>query len=139
MIVVEDGIDNLSRLAHRKFWKADRGRHGQGSNRHGKSAPDLVIQVPSGTVVFDANHKLVMRDLVCPGDQVVAARGGKGGKGNAHFKSSTNRAPREWTPGDEGEADSYEAMDYELYEYNESYDEYSPDMAGEESEYESYI
>lgn len=103
VIVAADGIDNLSRLAHRKFWRADRGRHGQGSSRNGRSARDLVIQVPSGTIVHDEENGFVLRDLVHTDDQVVAARGGKGGRGNTHFKSSTNRTPREWTPGEGGE------------------------------------
>ena len=103
IILAADGVDNLSCLAHRKFWRADSGRHGQGSNRNGRGAHDLIIQVPFGTVVYDAKHDLVLRDLTTSGDQVVAARGGKGGRGNTQFKTPTNRTPREWTPGEEGE------------------------------------
>jgi GTP-binding protein len=102
-IQAAEGIDSLSALAHRKVWKATSGRHGSGSNRHGRSGQDLLIRVPLGTVVMDANEGFIIKDLEQPGDQVVAARGGKGGRGNASFKSATNQAPREFTRGEEGE------------------------------------
>ncbi|MEM1303792.1 MAG: Obg family GTPase CgtA, partial [Planctomycetota bacterium] len=72
-------------------------------NRHGAKADDMVIKVPPGTVIRDDRHDLVMKDLAAAGDSVVAARGGKGGKGNARFKSATNQAPRESTPGGDAE------------------------------------
>jgi GTP-binding protein len=104
ILVAREGVDSLSALAHRKFWKAEHGERGQGANCHGASAEDLVLPVPPGTVIIDAEHGHVLKDLEKPGEQVVVARGGKGGKGNMRFKSSTNRAPREFTPGDPGEA-----------------------------------
>ena len=76
---------------------------GRGANCHGAAAEDLVIPVPPGTVIFDLQRKLVIKDLATTGEQVVVARGGKGGKGNLHYKSSTNRAPRQFEPGDPGE------------------------------------
>jgi GTP-binding protein len=97
------GVDSLSALAHRKHWRAQPGENGGSSDCHGRSAEDLVLLVPPGTVVIDAEHGLILKDLVAPGDQVIAAQGGKGGKGNAAFKTATNRAPRESTPGGEGE------------------------------------
>jgi GTP-binding protein len=103
VVVAEPGVDSLVALAHRKFWRADRGTHGQGSNRHGRNGADLVIHVPPGTVVIDAQHHFLLKDLARPGDQMIAARGGKGGWGNSHFKTSTNQAPRQCTPGEEGE------------------------------------
>lgn len=103
IIVAEEDVDNLSGVAHRKHWKADSGKHGEGSNRHGRSAKDLIIRVPPGTIVMDANHGFVIKDLAKLGDQVNAARGGKGGKGNVHFKSAVNRAPREFQRGEPGE------------------------------------
>lgn len=103
ILVAQQGVDSLSALAHRKHWKAGDGRPGAGSNCHGASAADLVIPVPPGTVVFDAEGGFVLKDLARPGDSVVVARGGKGGKGNAHFKSATNRAPRQRTRGQAGE------------------------------------
>ena len=93
------GVNNLAAAAHRKHWSASAGGAGQGNNRHGHKARDVVIQVPPGTVVRDAESGFVMRDLAELGDTVVAARGGRGGKGNTHFKSATNRAPREFTRG----------------------------------------
>ncbi len=99
-----DGVNHLSALAHRKTWKAERGRHGEGSLRHGRNGADLIIDVPPGTVVMDARQGYVIKDLAEAGDEVTAARGGKGGRGNAHFKSSTNRAPRQCTTGEAGES-----------------------------------
>ena len=103
LVVAESDIDSLAALAHRKHWKANPGKSGQGDNRHGASADDLIIRVPPGTVVIDADRKFVLKDLVQAGDQVTAARGGKGGKGNTRFKSSTNQVPREFTRGTAGE------------------------------------
>ena len=103
ILVAEPGVDSLAALAHRKRWRAERGGHGGGSNCHGRSAENLVIRVPPGTVVTDAVHGHVLKDLSTPGEQLIAARGGKGGKGNTRFKSATNQAPREHTPGGEGE------------------------------------
>ena len=103
IVVAEPGVDSLVALAHRKFWRAERGTHGQGSNRHGRNGADRVIAVPPGTVVLDARHRFVIKDLAHPGDRLIAARGGKGGWGNAHFKSATNQAPRQTTPGEPGE------------------------------------
>jgi GTP-binding protein len=104
IIAAEEGVDSLSPLAHRKHWKAGSGEHGRGANCHGASAADLLIRVPPGTVVIDAERGHVLRDLAAAGEQVTVARGGKGGKGNTRFKSATNQAPRESTPGDPGEA-----------------------------------
>lgn len=104
IILAEPGVDNLALLVHRKHWRAENGRSGQGSGRHGRSGKDLVIRVPPGTVVRDAERGFVLKDLAAPGQSVVVARGGKGGYGNAHFKSPTNRAPRTATPGTEGES-----------------------------------
>ncbi|MCO6458412.1 MAG: GTPase ObgE [Pirellulaceae bacterium] len=103
ILVAQSGVDSLAALAHRKTWKAERGRHGEGSLRHGRRGEDLVLPVPPGTVVIDAAQQFVIRDLAHEGEQFVVARGGKGGRGNAHFRTATNQAPREATAGDEGE------------------------------------
>lgn len=103
VVQAQEGVDSLSSLVHRKHWRAKSGAHGSGSNRHGAKSDDLVIHVPPGTVVRDEEHNLVLKDLAEAGDTVVAARGGKGGKGNTRFKSSTNQAPREFTRGEEAE------------------------------------
>jgi GTP-binding protein len=103
ILVAEPGVDSLSALAHRKQWRAGRGEHGQGSGCHGRGAEDLIIKVPPGTIVIDEVHGHVLKDLAKAGDRVIAAQGGRGGKGNTRFKSATNQAPREHTPGGEGE------------------------------------
>ena len=103
IVVAEEGVDNLSALAHRKLWRAKRGGHGQGARRHGRSGDDLVLKVPPGTILRDASQHFVIKDLDVSGAQLVAAKGGRGGRGNAHFKSSTNRAPRQTTAGEPGE------------------------------------
>ena len=103
IVVAQAGVDSLSELIHRKHWRAKSGTPGQGSNRHGANADDLTIRVPPGTVVIDEKDDFVLKDLAADEEQVVAARGGKGGKGNTRFKSSTNQAPREFTRGGEGE------------------------------------
>jgi GTP-binding protein len=103
ILVAEEGVNSLAALAHRKQWKAPSGQHGRGSQCHGASGDDLVIRVPPGTVVIDADHGFTLKDLAADGDRVTIAQGGKGGKGNVRFKSATNRAPRESTPGGEGQ------------------------------------
>lgn len=103
VIVARAGVNNLTPLAHHKFWRAASGANGSGANKQGRSGEDLILEVPPGTLVIDAAGGYVLKDLVSPGDRVVVARGGVGGKGNAHFKSATNRAPRQATSGKEGE------------------------------------
>lgn len=103
IVVAREGVDSLQELVHRKHWRAKSGVPGKGSACHGANAEDLVIHVPPGTIVRDEKYDLVLRDLTTDGDSVIAARGGKGGKGNIRFKSATNQAPREWTPGGDGE------------------------------------
>ncbi len=98
-VVAEAGVDSLAALIHRKHWRAERGGHGTGSQCHGASAEDMIIRVPPGTVIIDADGDYVLKDLAEPGAQVCVAKGGAGGKGNMRFKSSTNQAPREHTAG----------------------------------------
>jgi GTPase len=104
VILAQEGVDSLSALVHVKLWKAKDGQPGSGANCHGSSAEDLVVPVPPGTIIRDAKRGFVIKDLSAPGERVTAAQGGKGGKGNTRFKSATNRAPRQHTPGDPGEA-----------------------------------
>jgi GTP-binding protein len=103
VIVARNGVNNLAALAHHRFWRAEGGSPGSGANKQGKSADDLVIEVPPGTLIIDARGGFTLKDLTHDGDSVVAARGGAAGKGNASFKTATNRAPRDSTPGGEGE------------------------------------
>lgn len=103
VVIAKPGVDSLSSLAHKKIWRAERGDHGGGANRSGRAAHDVVIEVPPGTVVIDANQGFVLKDLKVEGETLIAAKGGRGGKGNARYKSSINRTPREHEPGGEGE------------------------------------
>jgi GTP-binding protein len=97
------GADNLAPLMHRKHWRADRGGSGGSANCHGRTSEDLVIDVPPGTVVRDRDRGHVLRDLTEPEQHVTVAKGGRGGKGNKAFASSTNQAPRQCDPGGDGE------------------------------------
>lgn len=97
------GVDSLAEVAAQKHWRAAPGGHGKGANREGKRGGDRLLRVPPGTLVIDGPGGFVLRDLCNQGDSVIAAAGGKGGVGNARFKSSTNQAPRKFTAGGKGE------------------------------------
>ena len=84
-------------------WTAENGRPGMGANCSGKKGEDELVKVPTGTLVFDRDNGLLLRDLSIDGDRVCVARGGIGGKGNARFATSTHQAPREFEPGTPGE------------------------------------
>jgi GTP-binding protein len=99
VIRASESHTNLAHLSHQRHWKAERGDHGQGSDCFGRGGADLIIEVPAGTLVRDRDRGFLLRDLKEPGDQVIVARGGRGGHGNSHFKSSTNRAPRQFEKG----------------------------------------
>jgi len=98
------GVNSLAAYANRRLYRAPKGMPGQGALRHGRAGRDQRLFVPPGTTVIDADQGFVIKDLKHHGDQFVVARGGKGGRGNAHFKSSTNRTPHERTAGEPGEA-----------------------------------
>ena len=97
---------NINTLVDYRFTRAHRARNGEsgrGSDCYGKGADDIVLRMPVGTVITDINSGEVIADLTHDGEKILLAEGGKGGLGNIHFKSSTNRAPRQCTPGTEGE------------------------------------
>lgn len=100
---VDAQLDTLLDYRYREHHRAERGQHGQGKNRTGRSGQDLVLRVPPGTTVRDAGTGEVLGELVDDGQELVVARGGRGGRGNAAFATPTNRAPREWEPGEPGE------------------------------------
>ncbi len=104
IVRAREGVNSLVEFAHRRHWRAPKGEHGKGSDRHGKRGKDLIIEVPPGTVIIDADSGIIIKDLVHDQQEVMVARGGRGGKGNPHFKSATNQAPRESTPGADGES-----------------------------------
>jgi GTPase len=88
---------------YQQHYRAERGQHGQGKNRTGRDGADLVLRVPVGTVVRDAATGELLGELAEPGQELVAARGGRGGRGNAAFATATRQAPRYWEPGAEAE------------------------------------
>jgi GTP-binding protein len=103
IIRADQNIGSLANIVGHKHWRAPRGQHGQGSLCSGHAGEDAVIVVPPGTLVRDAARGHLLRDLKEHGDTVVVAKGGKGGRGNKHFATSTHRAPREFEDGEEGE------------------------------------
>ncbi len=99
----DEGYNTLLHLRYNPEHKADRGRHGEGSNRHGKDGEDVVVKVPIGTQVFDAETEELLFDFTETGQRFLAAKGGKGGWGNQHFATPTRRAPRFHYTGRPGE------------------------------------
>ena len=99
----DESFNTLQHLAGKHHWRAGRGGHGEGKDRHGKKGQDMTVLVPPGTIVYDADLGIALKDLACPGDVVQVAAGGRGGRGNAHFKTSTNQAPRTCEPGEPGQ------------------------------------
>jgi GTPase len=95
-------LNTLIDFRYQQHFKAGSGRHGMGANRAGASGGDAVLKVPPGTQVFAEDNETLLADLVHPGERALIAPGGNGGFGNAHFKSSTNRAPRRVNPGQPG-------------------------------------
>jgi len=104
-VVVEcvDGLNTLIDYRYQQHFKAKSGGHGMGSNRSGARGADVVIKVPAGTEILDEDQETKLAELMEVGERVVLLKGGNGGFGNAHFKSSTNRAPRHANPGQPGE------------------------------------
>jgi len=102
VLQADAGVSTLLAFRYRKLFRAERGRHGQGSNKTGRSGDDLVIRVPVGTVVKDADGLRVLADLAEDGQRFVSAAGGRGGRGNAVFATATNRAPTRHEPGAPG-------------------------------------
>jgi len=104
--VVIEAAENLNTLIdyrYQQHFKAEKGHHGMGANRSGAAGADIVLRVPVGTQILDETNEQVLLDLVKPGERHVLLKGGDGGFGNAHYKSSTNRAPRRGDPGWPGE------------------------------------
>ena len=98
------GLNTLIDFRYQQHFKAKKGIHGMGQLRTGASADDLLIQVPSGTQILDENKENCLADLTKAGESVTLLKGGKGGMGNAHFKSATNQAPRQFTKGESGQS-----------------------------------
>ncbi len=103
ILVADSSLNTLLHLRYNPRHIAQRGLHGEGSNRSGHTGADLIVRVPVGTQIFDATTGDLLHDLSHDGDRWLAARGGRGGFGNAHFTTSTNRAPRYHQSGSKGE------------------------------------
>ena len=104
-VVVEcvDGLNTLIDYRYQQHFKAETGTHGMGKNRTGSDGKDIVLKVPVGTQVFEDDNETLIADLTEVGQRVVLLSGGNGGFGNAHFKTSSNQAPRRANPGQEGQ------------------------------------
>jgi GTP-binding protein len=103
IVEVADGLNTLIDYRYQQHFKAPKGVNGMGSDRHGANGKDIVLKVPLGTQIFDEDRETLLHDFTEVGEKFVLAKGGNGGFGNAHFKTSTNRAPRNANPGQPGE------------------------------------
>ena len=104
--IIVECVENLNTLIdfrYQQHFKARRGGHGQGRNKNGKAAEDVILKVPIGTQIYGSEDKDLMGDLINPGQRMVLAKGGDGGRGNAHFKTSTNQSPKRAEDGWPGE------------------------------------
>ena len=103
ILVADPQLSTLLDCKYQQHYRGERGEHGQGRDRYGKSGEDRLVRVPAGTLVKDLATGAVLADLVAPGSRFVAAAGGRGGRGNIHFATSTNQAPRFAEDGEEGQ------------------------------------
>jgi GTP-binding protein len=103
VLAADENVNTLLDFRRRRTFEAPRGAHGRGSNKHGRSGADTRVRVPLGTIVRDRSSGRQIADLVRPGQELVAARGGRGGRGNARFATATHQAPREAEDGRPGE------------------------------------
>src|ERR1700687_3918471 len=104
-VIIEavDGLNTLIDYRYQQHFKAEKGVNGMGKDRHGGNGKAITLKVPVGTQVFDEDRETLIHDFTALGEKFVLAEGGNGGFGNAHFKTSTNRAPRNANPGEIGE------------------------------------
>jgi GTP-binding protein len=102
-IEVDAQLHTLQDIRYHRIYKATRGKHGEGSLRHGKNGEDITIKVPAGTIIKDLLNSEVVADLQIDGESIVVAHGGRGGRGNAEFVGPTHQAPREFEYGREGQ------------------------------------
>jgi GTP-binding protein len=103
VVLAVDGLNTLIDYRYQQHFKAKNGRGGMGKDRHGANGDDIVMKVPAGTQIYEEDGETLLADLTAVGQRTVLMRGGNGGFGNAHFKSSTNRTPRHANPGQPGE------------------------------------
>ncbi len=103
ILVADPQLDTLLDYSYRENYAAGRAGHGEGKNRTGADGDDLILPVPPGTIVRDADSGERLGELLAAGDRLVVAKGGRGGRGNASYATPTHQAPREWEPGEWGE------------------------------------
>ena len=103
MVEAVDGLNTLIDYRYQQHFKAQSGGNGMGKDCHGANGKDVVLKVPVGTQIYEEDGETLIADLTEVGERIVLSKGGNGGFGNAHFKSSTNRAPRHANPGQPGE------------------------------------
>jgi GTP-binding protein len=103
ILEVDPQLSTLLDFSYQRQYRAERGGHGDRSNRTGRDGADMVLKVPRGTVAKDHETGDVLGELLEPGERLIVAKGGRGGRGNARFATSTNQAPTRWEPGEEGE------------------------------------
>ncbi len=103
IVAVNPHMRTLLDFQYLQHYKADRGQHGMGKKMYGKRGEDKIIMVPLGTIILDDGTGEILADFTDPNERIVVAVGGKGGRGNIHFTSSTNRAPRRCEPGEAGD------------------------------------
>jgi GTPase len=113
IIEADESLNTLLDCRYQQLYRAKKGTHGSGNNRHGRNGPDLIIRVPVGTQVFEEENGALMADLDCSGARILAAVGGRGGRGNSRFATSRNRAPRRFEEGKEGQ-DRWLALELKL-------------------------
>ncbi|HEX6791272.1 MAG TPA: GTPase ObgE [Candidatus Krumholzibacteria bacterium] len=109
--IIVRGDRNLATLldyTYRDSWEAERGEHGMGANKTGKSGESVVLPVPPGTVIRHHGTSEFIAEILADGEEIIVAKGGRGGRGNSSFATSTHQAPREWEPGREGEEKTLE-------------------------------
>ena len=107
-VTANANLTTLLDYRYRTSWKAERGVHGKGKNQTGATGDDVILPVPPGTIIRDVATGEQIGEVLRSGDSVMVAKGGRGGRGNARFATSTHRAPREWEPGEGGEAKELE-------------------------------
>jgi GTP-binding protein len=107
-VKADGNMATLLDYTYRDAWTADRGAHGEGSNRTGRSGEDIVLPVPPGTIIRDLDTRELIGEVLDAGDTLLVGKGGRGGKGNSFFTTSTHQSPREWQPGEEGQARTLE-------------------------------
>jgi len=113
IIEADESLNTLLDCRYQQLYRAKKGTHGSGNNRHGRNGPDLTIRVPVGTQVFEEETGALVADLDQSGAKILAAQGGRGGRGNSRFATSRNRAPRRFEEGKEGQ-DRWLALELKL-------------------------